>query len=578
MRSLKNFLTALVVGAVLPVLLFSIIISWRLAVDMRHATEQEARILAAQLADDVGEHVRMVATAMKVLARSPALAREDIKEAYQHASMLAADLDQHIGLATADGEQLFNTRRPFGADLPRRAEATSYKRALQTGEVSVSDVVVGAVAKRPLITIDVPVYTGFGPRVLGTSTDLEVIGAIIDRNPLKPGWKAAIVDSEGRFIARTLNPEQHLGKSASPAVVEIAKSSQQSGASRHHSLEGDELYSFFHKVEGTNWTVVVGTPEQNLLAPLRLPLAALGVAGLAALGITLSVAVVLSQRLSAAAGRLTEGAMALGENRELPPISQTIVEFEKVESVLHEAARQNHERQDALNQAREVAETSVEAKNRFLAGASHDLRQPLHAQGWCIELLKQATTDPNLTRYIDGLEQTHGTMTGLIDCLFEIARMDAGDIPPKLAEVHLPSLLDHVLLECRPAAEEKGLDLRRSAFPDVTITTDHDMLARILRNLVHNAIRYTDKGGVLLACRRHDGNLCLEVWDTGIGIPPDRLELIWEEFFQVGESKQTKGSGLGLSIVERLARALNYQLEVKSVHGKGSLFRVMIPA
>ncbi|HLO76870.1 MAG TPA: sensor histidine kinase, partial [Magnetospirillum sp.] len=502
---------------------------------------------------------------------------DDLSEAYGFATQLAADLGQHLGLATADGQQLFNTRRPLGTPLPRRTEATSYRRALETERPSISNIVIGALTKQPLITIDVPAHTAKGPRVLGTSTDLSTIGAVLARFQLKPGWKAAVIDGEGRYIALTVNPEQHLGKPATPDIVAVAKSTQASG-SLHNSLDGADYVSFFNKIRGTEWTVVVGIPTPELLAPFRGPLGLLAAAGAAAIALTVAFATLLGRRLYASAYRLTANAWAMGEGRELPPLSQTISEFEQVEAILHEADRQSRARQADLALAREAAERSVAAKNRFFAAASHDLRQPLHAAGWCIELLRQTTSDPKLTRYVDGLQQTHATMVNLISGLFDIAKMDAEMPTPTLAPVDLFDLTARVLQECRPVAEEKGLALRLRQRDGLCLTTDAGVLARILRNLVHNAIRYTENGGVLISCRPRRNALWIEVWDTGIGIAPDQVELIWEEFYRVDQSASAKGTGLGLAIVKRLVKSLDYRIEVRSTPGHGSLFRLVIPA
>ncbi|MGE5476765.1 MAG: ATP-binding protein [Bacteroidales bacterium] len=577
MRSLKVFLAALVIGAVLPGLLFGLGTSIWLAREIRLSTEQDARLIAEQAAAAVGENVRLVTAAMRVLARSPALAREDLHDAYLYATALAEDLQQHIGLATADGEQLFNTRRPYGTPLPRRASASSYKRALESGLPSVSDVVVGALTQKPLITIDVPAVTPNGMRVLGTSTDLSTIGSVLERTPLRPGWKAAIVDGEGRFIARSLDAEKYAGKPAVPEVMAIAKSNQQNGFFRNHSYEGEDLYSVFAKVPGTNWTVVIGTPEPNFLAPVRGPLLMLAVAGGIAVVLTLLAAMVLGRRLDAAARRLTDDAHAIAAGRPLQQPSQSIAEFVEVENAFHHAACASREREAELALAREAAEQSVAAKNRLLAAASHDLRQPLHATGLCVEMMRQVPFDAALAKYVSVLERTHAAMSALITTLFDIAKMDADGVTPCYGRVSLPDLLARVVVECRPAAEEKGVALRLHPGPALAVVTDDEMVVRILRNLVHNAIRYTEAGGILVDCRRRADALWIEVWDTGIGIPADQLGLIWEEFYQVSGRGRTKGSGLGLSIVWRLAKVLGYRVEARSVVGRGSCFRLVLP-
>lgn len=577
MRSLKAFLAIFVVSAVLPGLIFGVATSWWLAREMRISAEQEAQAVAQQAAANVAEHLHLVTTAMKTLAHSPALARDDLEDAYRFASLLAADLGHHVGLATADGQQLFNTRRPFGTALPRRAEATSYRRALETGQPSVSNIIVGALTKQPLVTIDVPVPSPKGPRVLGTSTDLSAIGAVLARIPVKPGWMVCLVDGNGLFISRGLNAEQYIGQPAVPAVVEAVKSDHAAGSFRNHNHEADDVFTFFRKVPGTQWMVVVGIPEPEFLAPLHAPLALLTAAGGVAIGLTVIVAVALGRRLHAAAHRLTEDARVMGEGGELLPLSQTIREFEQVEAAFHQAVRNARAREAELAQARDTAENSVAAKNRFFAAANHDLRGPLNASGWCIELLREKVKNPDLNRYLDGLQQTHTTMTTLIGDLFDIARMDTDGVSPAMGTVSMQALLRALFLECQPLAEEKGLALLMRPVPDLHVTSDPDLLARVLRNLIHNAIRYTERGQVMIVCRQRGGELWVDVWDTGVGVPRDKLHLIWEEFYRIGHRNNGQGAGLGLSIVQRLCHLLGFRVRARSRLGKGSLFRVIIP-
>lgn len=575
-RTLKAFLALLVAAAVLPGLLFGTAVSWWLAHELRASTEHEARAAVAQMAANVGEHVHLTVTAMKALAQSPALARDDLEEAYRFAGVLAADLGQHVGLARADGQQLFNTRRPFGTALPRRAEATSYTRALRTGKPSVSNVIVGAIAGRPLVTIDVPVPSSQGSRVLGTSTDLSVIGAVMARTSLAEDWRASVVDANGVLVAQAGGPLA-AGDAAPEDVARVARSGQTNGSFGLDDGAGNPMLGFFVEVPGTDWTAVVTIPRPALLVPSNRSLAALGIAGVAAVLLTLVAAVLLGRKLDTAARRLTEDARAMAEGRPPAAPRQTIAEFGQVEAVLHEADRQSRAREAELAQARDTAQQSVEAKNRLFASASHDMRQPLNAAGWCIELLRQKVKDPGVDRYLEGLEQTHATMTSLITGLFDIAKLDAEGGTLATEPVALHQLVREVFAECRPLAEEKGLELRLRPFAECTVDSDRDMLARMLRNLVHNAIRYTEAGTVTLACRRRGGSVWLEVWDTGVGIPRDQLDLIWEEFYRVGNRHGGKGSGLGLSIVRRLAAALGCRVRVRSRLGAGSVFRIVIP-
>lgn len=576
MRTLKAYLFLLVIGVVLPGLVFGLGTSRWLAAEMHAATERQAQHLVAQVADDIAEHIRAAQVAMKVLARSPALVKGDFADAHQFASQLAADLGHHIGLATPDGVQLFNTRKPFGDALPPRSHPASYERALATGQPSVSDVIIGAIVQRPLVTIDIPVAGASGPLVLGTSTDVDTIAAVMTRTKLDPGWKVAVVDGEGRFIAR--NPEQYVGQLATPQIIAAAKSDRHEGQFRARTHDGEHMIAFFHRVSGTDWTVLVGTPLPLLLAPLDGRLAVLTAAGIGCIVLTLLVALAFGWRLDLAARRLNRMAVALGRGEEPLMPEKSIAEFEQVGAMLVKAAQLIREKQVQLTAAGNAAERSAAAKNRFFAAASHDLRQPLQASGLFLDTLSFLPLAPRQKMIVEQLGLAHASMSNLVGALLDIAKIDAGSLVPEPAPVELAQVIDDIVAECRPLAAAKGLELRFRRGRSTTLVTDRLMLGRILRNLVHNAIRYTGAGGLLVAVRRRGDQLVIEIWDTGIGIAPDQLDLIWEEFFQVGEDRcDNRGLGLGLAIVWRLAKLLGYLVEVRSRPGRGSVFRLCIP-
>jgi CheY-like chemotaxis protein len=166
----------------------------------------------------------------------------------------------------------------------------------------------------------------------------------------------------------------------------------------------------------------------------------------------------------------------------------------------------------------------------------------------------------------------------LLDSLLDVSRLDAGLIVPTPVDMPVGLLLERLGAEYQPQAAAKGLRLR--VVPSgATIRSDPALLERILRNLIENALRYTERGGVLIGCRRQGGNLHIDVIDTGIGIQPDKHEEIFEEFFQVGnpERDRNKGLGLGLAVVRRLARLLGHRIELRSLPGGGSMFRVEVP-
>ncbi|HYR25088.1 MAG TPA: ATP-binding protein, partial [Aquabacterium sp.] len=230
-------------------------------------------------------------------------------------------------------------------------------------------------------------------------------------------------------------------------------------------------------------------------------------------------------------------------------------------------------------------EAANQSKTRFLAAASHDLRQPTAAIGLLVSLLRQQATTPETKDLANMLDEAVSSMESLLVGLLDISKLDAGAVKPEFQSVCMHDVFQAVKVHEQSAAAAKGLNLRfrlpRSRQgAQLMVLTDPMLLHSVLRNLVANAIRYTNHGGVLVAARRRGKHrLRIEVWDTGIGIAPDQQGRIFEEFYQVGNSNRdrSRGIGLGLAIVRRTASILGEQISLRSQPGRGSCFSIELP-
>jgi PAS domain S-box-containing protein len=234
--------------------------------------------------------------------------------------------------------------------------------------------------------------------------------------------------------------------------------------------------------------------------------------------------------------------------------------------------------EDALREAHAEAERANRAKSRFLAAASHDLRQPLQAAHLFAAALRIGLRERGDLELLGSIEEALKSANELLDALLDVSRLDAGVLAPQFRSFAIADLLDQIETEFSEAAREKRLALR--VLPSsATVRTDPLLLGRILRNLVSNALRYTQRGRVLVGCRRVGNRLAIDVLDTGIGIAADKIDRIFEEFYQIGnpERDRTRGLGLGLAIVAGLAKLLDHPVQVRSEPGRGSLFRVLVP-
>jgi signal transduction histidine kinase len=236
----------------------------------------------------------------------------------------------------------------------------------------------------------------------------------------------------------------------------------------------------------------------------------------------------------------------------------------------------NQELIDSLTRQTQASLRAVATKNRFLASAAHDLRQPVHALSLYADWL---ATEPEMAREISPrILQSTRAINELFDSLFDLTRIDAGNYKVRLQNVDVRQLFADLALQYEPIAAGKSLKLRTRAGPAV-IWADPVVLRRILGNLLSNAIKHTQRGGILLALRHRTDMLVLEVWDTGVGIAREHQQAIFQEFFRVSQHQGTEDSlGLGLTIVSKLATLMGYQLALRSEPGRGSVFRLLLPA
>ncbi|HEX2334872.1 MAG TPA: response regulator, partial [Hyphomicrobiaceae bacterium] len=232
----------------------------------------------------------------------------------------------------------------------------------------------------------------------------------------------------------------------------------------------------------------------------------------------------------------------------------------------------------ALEAAKSEAERANVGKSRFLAAASHDLRQPLQTISLLQGMLEKRVRDETTLKLVRRLDETVNSMSSMLDKLLDINQLEAGIVRPTIIDFPIKRLLDELRTEFKYYTETNGLDWRVVS-SSLTVRSDPRLLEQIMRNLLSNAVKYTTEGKLLLGCLRRGDKLRIEVWDTGPGIPELELPAIFEEFHQLDNParERSKGLGLGLAIVQRLADLLGHKIDVRSRLGAGSVFTIEVP-
>lgn len=348
-------------------------------------------------------------------------------------------------------------------------------------------------------------------------------------------------------------------------------------------LQGGPVIASRVAITEPGWFLHVELPRREADAALHATLWRAGWITLLGLALALVVGVALSRRMVGPIRRLHAGAEVLGagdlRHRIDIRTGDELQDLGAQFNAMAERLQASYERleQKVAERTRQLAEAN-DAKSRFIAAASHDLRQPLHALHLLVAQWRGETDPEERVRLAGAVADALGHLDALFGGILDLTRLDAGAIAPNRTVLAVQPLLDRVAATWATPAADRGLRLR--VVPSrAWVCSDPQWLARILHNLVSNALRYTRRGRVLVGARRRGGMLWLEVHDTGVGIPPAERERIFQEFYRVRAAggSQGEGLGLGLSIVERLGNLLGHPVEVLSQPGRGSCFRVGVP-
>ena len=348
------------------------------------------------------------------------------------------------------------------------------------------------------------------------------------------------------------------------------------------SIRGERALTAHASIPALGWQVFVETPLAEAYAPIYSLLWRSGGLLAAALLLAVIAGLLLARRMVLPIEALQRSADRLGRG----DLSQRVAirtgdELEALGehfNIMAARVKDSYETLEARVQERtRLLEQANQAKSRFLAVASHDLRQPLHALGLFAAQLRGAAESSSREHLFERIQSAVTGMNELFDALLDITKLDAGVLTPELSDFPIEQLLQRIERTFGTIAEGKGL--RFHVVPERTrVRSDIILLERILLNFASNAVRYTERGGVLIGCRKRGRTLRIEIWDTGSGIPGDRLDEIFGEFYRLNKDRGASGGlGLGLAIVERLAQLLGHRIEVKSRAGRGSRFSVSVP-
>jgi len=420
--------------------------------------------------------------------------------------------------------------------------------------------------------------------------NLTHIWDVVNQIRVGRGGRAYVVDAQGRLIA---HPEislvlrytdfSQLAQVKSARAQTPAQTRDTDVAQIARDDRGKPVLAAHAMAAPLNWLVLVELPEQEANAPLNTALLRIVILILGGLVMALLAALLLARLMMAPVRALAAGAARIGAGQLDHRIEITSGdELEALGDQLNEMAAKLQSSYATLERKVEERTQQLQAanlsKSRFLAAASHDLRQPLHALNLFAAHLRYEKDQLERDRLALRIDTAVANMNELFNALLDISKLDAGAMTASISEFPVSRVLSRIAATFTQAARDKGLSLRM-VLSSAWVRSDPILLEQILLNLVSNAVRYTLAGGIVVGCRRLGDTLRIDVCDTGIGIPADQERSIFGEFYQVTAPERSSkvGLGLGLAIVERLCAVLDHPVGLVSTLGRGSRFSITVP-
>ncbi|MRW89683.1 response regulator [Duganella sp. FT80W] len=591
--SIKVQIYSLVWACALPAVVGFSLLTAHFIERERHQIKFDTLIMARAMIQAVDRDLNTGITVALALANSPSLDQGDIAAFYAEASKaLRPEFPGfNFVLSDRDSVQLMNTVHPYGQLLPDPGSLDRIRKVFDTGKPVISDVFIGGVLKRPLVAIHAPVLrNGKVIYVISVAFVPERLGRVLREQQLPPDRVAAIFDSQGVIVARTLDPEKSVGKKGAPSLLAQMPAAREN-AVEAITLEGLPVYSMYSRSSYSGWAVVIGVPRSvvwsEMLASIKwisIIVAVLLIAGFV-------VAWVLARNLGRSVGSLSSAAVALGRGKvtvaEPPMFREADDAINTLKTVEKELQDHRHhleglieERTTQLQSAMREAQAANAAKDVFVANMSHELRTPMNAVLGMAHLLGATNLSPEQSRYLEMIRASGQSLLGILNDILDFSKMQAGKVELHPVRFKLDDVLHALASIMSVSAGEKNLELCIGVEPDVprVLFGDALRLQQVLVNLAGNAIKFTEQGEVSVLVQRvarEPLTLRFCVRDSGIGMSEEQLARLFSPFTQgdLSFTRRFGGTGLGLTISKGLIDLLGGTIVVRSEPGKGSEFQ-----
>ena len=571
----------------LPAALLAAWLMWQVFHNERKARERHLSDTAEAFCALIDAEVRERVAVLHGLASSTSLATGDWREFRARTQRALQGRSDWVILADADHRQVVNTSLPEDAELPMMTHIADADDWFSQRPVYVSNLVRSDATRRLILHVSKRVELGGKPATLTLAMLPEDFTRAVLAHRISGGWVIAVVDREMTVAARSRNPEQFVGVKAT-SDMQNAMEKAPVGVVESVTLEGVKSLAAFHRSEESGWTVIVGSPRAELLAPARRAMWLALLVAAVVCAVVIPTALWLRRTTVAAVQTLVADTEALALGRPVDKRRTGIQEADEVSAALADTSRELAARQAALAQARDEALAASRAKDEFLAALSHELRTPLNP---VLLLASEAARDegypPAVREIFAMIERNVMTETRLIDDLLDVTRIAAGKISLRWERVEVDRVVHDAWESLRARASQKRLDVRvRLGAPGVKVRGDAVRLLQVFANVLGNAVKFTPEAGIVLVTTRVDvgtQRVRVEIADNGIGMTAEEIARVFERFVQGEHASQGRGSrygglGLGLSISRSLVEMHGGQIEATSGGtGRGSTFTISLP-
>lgn len=592
---IRTYLTLTAAAVLVPVIIFA-----AAALNMLLNAERKAALRAVQetaraTALTVDQELAAAEARLRALGTSDHLAREDMRGFYSQASILTAGEDSWIVLFDLDGRQVINTRAAFGAELPVRRRPSVGLETVRTGKTYISNLIEGAVVKRPVISVEVPAPAPGGTRyVLSQAFLAEYFGRAFRQPGVPATWVIGIFDRDGITIARNRRAEDFVGKPTVQALIDAARNTDE-GILHTRSLDGEDIYGIYTRSKISGWIIGIGVPTAEIERSAHNAVFVAGIGLLAAIAGAIGVAFMLGRRLAGSIAGAARSAAALGRGEQPRDTRSGVAEVDLLHAALSEAgdvlrrARDSRAAAEAERsalfaseqQARQLAEQQNRTKDEFLAMLGHELRNPLGAISNAVAIMETAGLSEESSRRTQAIISRQSRhLARIVDDLLDVSRVMSGKVFLNRQRLDLAEAVRH----CVAALEETHRTGQHSLHLDLEpawVDADPTRIEQIVSNLLQNAAKYTPGAGRIdIQVRAADGKATLVVRDSGIGIAERLLPQIFDVFVQAPAQldRAQGGLGIGLALVQRLVTLHGGTVSAASEGaGKGSVFTVQLP-